>query len=552
MYKTNKKIIISICIFIMVILFSKSVQAASATISANKTEANVGDEITITTTIKGAAWQINLSGAVSESYADNTDDAEDTTLTKKVSFKPTKADTYTVSMSGNVTGSTDSKSTPVSGTVKITVKDKEETPKITETENNTSSKETQNTSQESGNTSANTNNTAEENNKNTSTESNSGSTNNTQAETKKSSNANLSDLGIRPNDFKGFKPNITSYDVTVPNDVEKIEVYSKTQDDKAKVSVKGNRNLEVGKNEFEITVKAEDGTTKVYTINVTRQEAEQKEETKSETDKNTTSEENQTANETAQTTATEMVISDLKKLEIVGYSITPTFNENVYEYKLEIPQDVSSLEVKTEAGNENVQIDVAGNKDLKDGENVVTVVVTNKETKKTSTYQIIVNKKAAQNPHADAINEAMNKRNLIIKIGIGIIIVLVILCIIVFKKGNDEVDEFVEEKPKRMKEKHFKEDVRKDEEKSNEDFKQLLENKRSRKEISDEEKNARENVKHTLNNEDLPKGLQREKSQEFSMMNANKVQRTRDEEFDEKLERIRRERNNERKGGKHF
>ena len=52
----------------------------------------------------------------------------------------------------------------------------------------------------------------------------------TSTETKKSSNANLKDLGIKPNDFKGFKSGTTAYNVTVPNDVEQVEVYATVQD----------------------------------------------------------------------------------------------------------------------------------------------------------------------------------------------------------------------------------------------------------------------------------------------------------------------------------
>ena len=51
------------------------------------------------------------------------------------------------------------------------------------------------------------------------------SSNNTTSE-EESSNANLSNLGIRPNDFSGFKPGTTTYNVTVPEDVESVEVYA--------------------------------------------------------------------------------------------------------------------------------------------------------------------------------------------------------------------------------------------------------------------------------------------------------------------------------------
>ena len=516
MYKINKKIIISICIFIIAVLFSKSVQAASASISADKEQASVGDEITITTTIKGAAWQITLSGAVSESYADNTDDAEDTTLTKKVSFKPTKADTYTVSMSGNVTGSTDSSSTPVGGSVKITVKDKEGS-------QNPTSKENEDSNQKESAT----------------------STNNAQSETKKSSNANLSDLGIKPNDFKGFKPSIESYDVTVPNNVEKIEVYAKTQDSNAKYSVEGNRNLKEGKNTFNIKVTAEDGTKKTYTINVTREET--KTEDNSKTDKEA---ENERTNETTETVTTSTETPDLNKLVIVGYKISPEFSPSVYEYKLDVPLDVTSLDVKTEASNENVQVEVAGNTELKDGENVITVNCYNKETKKNTTYQIIVDKKSAnstENPHQEAINEAKKKRDLIIKIGIALIIILIILCVIVFKKGKEENIE-LEYKEKK------KENIKKDEKviNPNEDKANIPSRKKITTLTEEDEYDAKHGRVNITSNEEIPKSLKNEKVAKIDSNEPKKTQQNREAEFDEKLNRIRREKRIEKKGGKHF
>ena len=63
-------------------------------------------------------------------------------------------------------------------------------------------------------------------------------------EKEKSNNANLSDLGIKPNDFSGFKYNKTTYDVEVPESTDEVEIYAKVQDSKAKVEGTGNIKLE--------------------------------------------------------------------------------------------------------------------------------------------------------------------------------------------------------------------------------------------------------------------------------------------------------------------
>ena len=85
----NKKIIFILFFTILILLlFNIKVNAVSAKLSASSTDVSPGTKVTITTTIQGAAWQINVSGAVSGSYSDNTDDAEDATITKT----PTIAD----------------------------------------------------------------------------------------------------------------------------------------------------------------------------------------------------------------------------------------------------------------------------------------------------------------------------------------------------------------------------------------------------------------------------------------------------------------------------
>ena len=166
---------------------------------------------------------------------------------------------------------------------------------------------------------------------------------------KQSSNANLVDLGMNPNDFKGFKPGTYTYNVTVPNDVESVNVYAKTQDTKAKItSGTGKHTLDIGNNDINVIVTAEDGSTQTYTINVTREDkAEDKVEDST-------------------TTELEQKEYDLKKLEIKGFKLSPNFSGDIYEYKLDVNSDVNELEVITEGLNDKINIEVVGNTELKE------------------------------------------------------------------------------------------------------------------------------------------------------------------------------------------
>lgn len=108
---------------------------------------------------------------------------------------------------------------------------------------------------------------------NTSTNTNTSNTTNTITSTSVAgtSNAKLANLGLKKYDFTGFKPDETSYDVTIPEDVTEVEVYAKTQDSQASYAVSGDKNLKIGDNKVTITVTSADGKTKkLYYINVRR------------------------------------------------------------------------------------------------------------------------------------------------------------------------------------------------------------------------------------------------------------------------------------------
>lgn len=91
------------------------------------------------------------------------------------------------------------------------------------------------------------------------------------------SEARLKDLGITPNDFKGFKGNQYEWSCEVPNEVDKVYIYATPENPNAKIkSGIGNVALKEGENKFEIVVVAEDGKTKkTYTLNITRKAGEQ-------------------------------------------------------------------------------------------------------------------------------------------------------------------------------------------------------------------------------------------------------------------------------------
>ena len=65
-----------------------------------------------------------------------------------------------------------------------------------------------------------------------------------------------------------FDKNVLEYNLDVPNDVEKVNILATREDSKARVNGAGEVSLVEGPNKFNITVTAENGSTKIYVVNI--------------------------------------------------------------------------------------------------------------------------------------------------------------------------------------------------------------------------------------------------------------------------------------------
>ncbi len=99
----------------------------------------------------------------------------------------------------------------------------------------------------------------------------------------KSSNANLSSLKVNGQEVSG-----TGYKITVPYGTSSATISATPQDSKARVSGTGTKSLSVGTNKFTVTVTAENGASKGYTVTVVR-EAQQNTATSAQPKPNTSS-----------------------------------------------------------------------------------------------------------------------------------------------------------------------------------------------------------------------------------------------------------------------
>lgn len=201
----------------------------------------------------------------------------------------------------------------------------------------------------------------------------------------------LKSLVIKNGDEKislGFSIRRFEYDITIPLNVESLDVTAIAQDENVNVLIEGNTELKEENNIIKIKLSNEDGKSNEYTINVKKSD--------------------------------DVSLPLLTSLVVGGYNIG--FDSEKFVYDLTIDSKINSLNIQANPSKENYEYSIIGNKDLKDGSKI-SIVVKNKDTDKTSTYVI--------NIHQDTTN-------LLIYIGIGgiVLIILIILLIIVVKKGK--------------------------------------------------------------------------------------------------------------------
>ena len=232
-----------------------------------------------------------------------------------------------------------------------------------------------------------------------------------------SSNANLNNLGIRPHDFSGFRSNTTSYSVTVPADTESVEVYAEAQDSSATVTGTGTVNLQEGENTVNVVVTAEDGTTKTYTIIITRETAEN----------------------------TEIIEGEgLASLSIQNLELSPKFETNVYEYTAKYIGEDTALQIEANPTNEEYQVEIVGNEELKEGENLITILVSDSDGNNVATYQITVNKSLVdEEALAREQAEQEQRQRMIIGAVIAVVVVIAIIVFIIIRRRRNRA--FAEE-----------------------------------------------------------------------------------------------------------
>lgn len=76
------------------------------------------------------------------------------------------------------------------------------------------------------------------------------------------------------------------------------------------------------------------------------------------------------------TADTELANANLEILAIENSLLTPPFDANETKYRIDVAEDIKDLNIFAVPENENARVQISGEKDLKEGNNIITILLT--------------------------------------------------------------------------------------------------------------------------------------------------------------------------------
>ena len=462
MKKQLKKIIFITIISALGIIFNCTrSDAASASIYASNTNVVAGDSVTINVSVNASLSQLVVSGSgISDSIDIVQPDLTNKTETRRYTLKTNGAGNYTVSLTGKIVDA-DRTQSDINQSVTVVANEKQQP--VTPTEPTTPTQPTaptfSNTNKKMYATdkinlrsSWSTSSAATSVEKGTeltvtgtSTEKINGyvwyrvsyngtkyvasglltatkpqvEENKEDENKEKSSNKALKDLVVQNYKLSPeFTSENTKYTLEVTKEVDKLEITPIPEDSEAKVQIAGNENFKIGNNIVKITVTAEDGTTRIYTITVTKT--------------------NQSGNEEEGNTL------KLKSLQIKEGTLSPSFDPETTNYTVEVsdPASININEFITAiAEDEDVEVTIAESKQSESGNRVITIMLENSDGTKSGVYQITL-KKSAIIPVGNLKQDIFKNNKIYFILGgiIAILLIAIIVVIILLKKTSKDAE----------------------------------------------------------------------------------------------------------------
>lgn len=165
-----------------------------------------------------------------------------------------------------------------------------------------------------------------------------------------------------------FSAGTTSYTANVPFEVSKLNVSATAADGKAKVSINSPTLTPNGTTKATVTVTAENGAKKTYTISVKRAQ-----------DPNYKASDN----------------NKLSGISVDGFLLSPAFNTDTTQYVVWLPYETTSIKIGGSAADGKASVAVEGGENLAAGQDNPVKVICTAENGDKKTYTVIVKRAAA-------------------------------------------------------------------------------------------------------------------------------------------------------------
>ena len=320
-------------------------------------------------------------------------------------------------------------------------------------------------------------------NTNTNKNSNKTSTNTTSKENNnkvvnKSSDCDLKSLTIGEGTLSPvFSKDVVSYKVKFPanynyDELKEIKIVAQANDSKATVAGSGVRSVNSeGNTNLAITVRAENGKEKIYTITIEKPKTLSKSDLK---------------------LSTLTVDKKTDKGILSSLSFTPGFNSDTLEYSADVEAEITSVVIYAKAA-EGIDVEIEGanedgSYDLTGGKNTIYVTLTSAQDENLVTnYKITINKPETSEESSSTLNTIKAKKKFnVMPVVIAVIVVLAVILFTLMiinhrqkvENGDyDDEDDYEDEeyydedddddedeKPKAKRKNKTKEDVKKEKE----------------------------------------------------------------------------------------
>lgn len=205
---------------------------------------------------------------------------------------------------------------------------------------------------------------------------------------------NNGDIPISP----AFDKNVFVYEAYVDYNISKISIDSMLEDEKSKVKGNGTYDIVVGRNEFVLEVKAEDGSVKKYEIKVIRKAAND-----------------------------DTTLSKVEAIDSNNKAINLKYDAVRKEYIGEVSNEILFVNFDIVCSGEDCSVSKLNTEKLEVGKNEFTFKVTSQKGKEVA-YKIIINKEEPKKDYTNII--------LIILLSISMVGNIALLVIFFIKKGK--------------------------------------------------------------------------------------------------------------------